>query len=184
MQEVSYHTKAIIGVDPGSPLYMALLSPAGKWVAHAGDDAVTVETMGKTGNCPKKLAEIAKKWVDEFGGNKRVEVCMEKVHPMPGEGVLSVAKFVGSMWLMRGIFAALEVPVTLVAPRTWKSVSNLSSAKGMSLARARNLFPDRAWRLKLAQDHNYAEAALLAHYLRNQRIIAMKERGKVTKKKF
>ena len=33
--------KGYIGIDPGSPISMALISPSGKWIAMAGDELVS-----------------------------------------------------------------------------------------------------------------------------------------------
>lgn len=159
-------TKTVIGVDPGSPLALAMVNASGRWVAHASEEAVAKKNGTKWDNEPDRVYAIFKKWIAVSGGPQCVEVVIEKVNPMPGEGLLSSAKFIGSVWLVRGVCASFGIKPYFVSPKVWKRMLHLSKDKKKSVAMAKYLFPDRNWRLQYDKDHNYAEAALLAYYRR------------------
>lgn len=154
----------VIGIDPGSPLTMAMVSPAGKWVAHAGGPIVANKAKVGWLNCDHKVTALLRKWVDHAGKHNDVVAVIENVGPMPGEGIVSACKFAGSIWLVKGILRAWDVPYTMTTPQEWKRGLKLTRDKGGSVDLARKLFPDKAWRVKHKKDHDFAEAALLAHY--------------------
>ncbi len=158
-------TKAFIGYDPGSPATMALISPSGNWVAYIGEDRVAAKTP-KSGwqNVPEAINHYIEKWQSSFRGDVEIQLVVENVGPMPGEGIVSACKFAGSIWLIRGICAAKGIKYHMVAPSTWKRHFKLSSDKELSRALAMQMFPKRIHRLKYKKDHNYAEAALLGRY--------------------
>lgn len=153
----------VIGIDPGSPLTMVMLNPEGQWVAHAGGPVVA--TKAKVGwlNCDTKVTGLLRKWDEHTRGVGLVAV-VENVGPMPGEGIVSACKFAGSIWLVKGILTALDIPYTMTTPQEWKRGLKLTRDKGASVELARTLFPDKAWRVQHKKDHDFAEAALLAHY--------------------
>lgn len=136
-----------------------------QWVAHAGPENVGQKGEHGFDNDPVKVAHVLKEWTilaRKF--DYEVVACVEKIAPRQGEGMRSAAKFAGSMWLVQGILAALDVPCTMVTPSVWKRKMRLRADKGQSLAMARALFPKRAWAIKHKKDHNYAEAVLIAEY--------------------
>lgn len=151
-----------IGIDPGSPLTMALVSPSGRWLAHAGEGTVSIPAKVGVANSPRKVVDLVRSWTET--AKFPVKMVIENVGPMPGEGIVSASKFVGSIWLARTVAAALDMEVLMVVPQKWKKHFGLSSKKGESLVVARQLFPNRADRLKFEKDHDYAEAALMARY--------------------
>lgn len=157
--------KYVIGIDPGSPVFMAMIGHNGRWIAHAGDKLVSNKAKRGVLNDPDKVVKLVKDWI-AFAEKRGGEVCgvVENVGPMPGEGIVSASKFVGSVWMARSIFSALNISNTMVTPQVWKRYYKLPRDKGASVKLAMALFPYRAWRLKYKKDHNYAEAALLARY--------------------
>lgn len=157
--------KYTIGVDPGSPLTMTMLNPAGMWVAHAGGDVVANKAKVGWLNCDRKVTGLLRQWQRHANkGGVGVAAVIENVGPMPGEGIVSACKFAGSIWLVKGILTALDIPYTMTTPQEWKRGLKLTRDKGASVDLARTLFPDKAWRVKRKKDHDFAEAALLAHY--------------------
>lgn len=174
MVEVTRTTKSVIGVDPGCPLFLAMLSPIGKWVAHAGEEATATKDGSKWVNDPEKLLGILRKWVAHAGGPHKVVMVIERITLRPGQDLVSGAKFIGSYYSAITAAEALGIKVVSVHPRTWKTILGLSSVKRKSISRAYWLFPERRSRLKLESDHNYAEAALLAYYYREQLLKNMK----------
>lgn len=158
----------IIGIDPGSPITMALLSPSGGWIAHAFENTVADKVKVGWANSPSKTFKVLTEWQEfaqKYGGTA-VGV-IENVGPRPGEGILSAAKFAGSVWMTRSLLTAMGIPYVMVAPKKWKRALKLDKDKDKSVKLARELFPARAWRLEHKKDHDLAEAALLAWYYRS-----------------
>ena len=92
---------------------------------------------------------------------------IEKVHPMPKEGVSGVWRFSAAYTTARVCVMLLKIPLTLVSPAMWKNRMGLKGGKeGKEQARslAIQTFPDNHDRLKRKKDHGRAEAALLAVY--------------------
>jgi crossover junction endodeoxyribonuclease RuvC len=92
---------------------------------------------------------------------------IEKVHPMPKEGVSGVWRFSAAYTTARVVVMLLGIPLTLVSPALWKNRMNLKGGKE-GKEQARNLaiqtFPDSHAQLNRKKDHGRAEAALLAVY--------------------
>ena len=155
----------IIGLDPGSPITMGMISPDCDWIAHAQPQMKGVAT--KT-NDPKLFIEVLRKWRAHANKqNKPLLACVETAHPRPREGVTSVGKYIGSYWMIRTGLAALSIPYMTASPRVWKHKLGLDDDKLKSIRLAKRVFHGkRAWRLKHQKDHDYAEAALLAYYMR------------------
>lgn len=162
--------RAVIGVDPGAPLALALVSADGALLSVADYDTIAVcSDKGKTwANVPSLIAPIMLDWIKAAAAlDNDVVMVIENVAPRPGEGLVSACKFVGSAWLMRGVASALCIDVQLVAPATWKRHMGLQGGvenKSLSRLKAMDLWPDKAPWFKRAKDHNRAEAALLAQW--------------------
>lgn len=155
----------VIGIDPGSPLTMAMVDHDGSWIAHAGGPVVANKAKVGWLNCDVKVTGLLRKWqAAALMRAYKVEAVIENVGPRTGEGLLSACKFAGSIWLVKGILTALEIPYTMTTPQEWKRGLKLTRDKGQSVELARTLFPDKAWRVKHKKDHDFAEAVLLAHY--------------------
>jgi hypothetical protein len=92
---------------------------------------------------------------------------LEKVHPMPKEGVSGVWRFSAAYTTARVVVMLCQIPLHLVSPAMWKFRMNLKGGKE-GKEQARNLailtFPDSAAQLNRKKDHGRAEAALLAVY--------------------
>lgn len=153
-----------IGFDPGCPATMGLINPNGKWVAYIGDEKVAARKNNQWTNVPEAFVHFLKKWDTQT--KYPLKMVIENVGPMPGEGIVSASKFVGSIWMARTACIALGIPYKMVTPTTWKRDLKIpvGSDKEASRVMAQQLFPDRIERLKYKKDHNYAEAALLGYY--------------------
>ncbi len=96
---------------------------------------------------------------------------VERVGSMPGMGNVSAFSFGFGFGVWIGILAALEIPYTLVSPVTWKRAMCPNEAKNKDASRvvARRLWPVQTEEyLSRKKDHNRADAALLAEYLRRK----------------
>ena len=103
-----------VGIDPGLRGAIAALDTAGGivglWpmpVAGGEVHAAGLADLLRSLRCLDNHQDIG-------------HVCLEKVGAMPKQGVASTFRF-GTGWgMVRGVCAALSVPVTLVPPTVWK----------------------------------------------------------------
>jgi hypothetical protein len=92
---------------------------------------------------------------------------IERVHPMPKEGVSSVWRFSAAYTTARVVVMLLQIPLILVSPATWKSRMNVKGGKeGKEQCReyAIRTFPTQQALFARKKDHGRAEAAMLAIY--------------------
>ena len=159
----------VIACDPGAPLCLALVSASGKLVAIAEKDEVATNFKKSSwqNNAPLIVHKM-KKWI---GWSKLpVRGVIELVGPHPGEGLVSACRFVGSYYMMLGIFAALDIKVEQVTPQKWKKDLGLRftaerNLKEASRAMAIQEFPDKIDLFKYKKSHDRAEAGLLGLWL-------------------
>ncbi len=92
-----------------------------------------------------------------------VEVLLERVSAMPGQGSSSVFSFGDTYGCCRSVIALCGLPLFLVTPATWKKHFGLGREKEEARALAIRLFPEAPLHLKKHADR--AEALLMARYL-------------------
>lgn len=103
-----------VGIDPGLRGGLAALNPAGAvvglWpmpVAGGEVHAAGLADLLRSLRCLDSHQDVGR-------------VCLEKVSAMPKQGVSSTFRF-GTGWgMVRGVCAALAIPVVLVPPTVWK----------------------------------------------------------------
>jgi len=105
-------SKIYIGIDPGKSGGLAMITPEEIHVTAmilSGKDvdagAIAAWIRGKTGF----------PWND-------VIACIEKVHSMPKQGVVSSFKFGFVTGVMHGIIRTLGIPLHMATPQAWKKV--------------------------------------------------------------
>ena len=97
--------------------------------------------------------------------NKDVRVVIEHVSAMPGQGVTSMFNFGQSFGILKGICAAMQLPMYFVRPAKWKKYFNLiNSEKDASRTKAIEIFPYFSSNLSKKKDSNKADAILIASY--------------------
>ena len=141
-------TICICAIDPGLTGAVAFYFPE--------QDAISVYDMPVVDKDvdAASLAEMLRRLKPDFA-------VVEKVSSRPGEGVSSAFKF-GSGWgIVRGVIAALGVPMRLVTPQRWKKSMGLDADKEKSRAMALRKWPSRSELFARKKDHGRAEAALL-----------------------
>ena len=75
-------------------------------------------------------------------GKDNLKVVVEQVSAMPGQGVTSMFNFGQSFGILKGICAAMQLPIYFVRPAKWKKYFNLINAeKDASRTRAIEIFP-------------------------------------------
>ena len=134
-----------IGIDPGKTGAVAILDDKGNYI--------NVLDFGQEG---LMSALIGYAPVVKFA-------YLEKVHSMPGQGVVSTFSFGENFGWWQGVLGSLCIPYTTIRPQDWMkkySLQKSSSSDKPGLEVARKLFPEAPLRLK--KHHNRADALLIA----------------------
>ncbi len=153
----------IIGIDPGISGSICFLKD-GKIL-----DVIEMPTMNegkknkKQVNGSQIFNEISKRINSEEKNSVRVVI--EQVSAMPGQGVTSMFNFGQSFGILKGICAAMQIPMYFVRPAKWKKYFNLiNSEKDASRTRAIEIFPYFSSQLSKKKDANKADAILIASF--------------------
>ena len=97
---------------------------------------------------------------------KDIKVVIEQVSAMPGQGVTSMFNFGQSFGVLKGICAAMQLPMYFVRPAKWKKYFNLiNSEKDASRTKAIQIFPYISEKLSKKKDGNKADAILIASFI-------------------
>lgn len=122
-------TTAIIAIDPGLAGGVAVL--------HR-DQTITAQPMPLAGKeldlitLATLVREVHPDWL-----------VIERVGPMPKQGVVSTFKFGSGYGSLLGIAAALQIPTELVTPQRWKGrvLHGTAKDKDAAIAYCRRVFP-------------------------------------------
>ena len=96
---------------------------------------------------------------------KDIKVVIEQVAAMPGQGVTSMFNFGQSFGVLKGICAAMQMPMYFVRPAKWKKYINLiNSEKDASRTKAIEIFPHFSTQLSRKKDSNKADAILISSF--------------------
>jgi len=180
----------LCGIDPGLTGALALIreTAAGDAISFFDTPVLEIKTKQRTHRVID-IAEIANILMRELGRNAEAHVYIEKVsaapigmkgrgnqmcpvcHRTPQPGATSTFNFGMGFGMWQGVLAGLQLPVTLVHPRTWKSavMKDMGQEKGASIIRAKQLYPMASPSLNLVKHHGRADALLIAHWGRGQR---------------
>ena len=97
--------------------------------------------------------------------SENINVVVEQVSAMPGQGVTSMFNFGQSFGILKGMCSAMQLPMYFVRPAKWKKYFNLiNSEKDASRTRAIEIFPYFSSNLSKKKDSNKADAILIASY--------------------
>ena len=100
--------------------------------------------------------------------NEDTFVIVEQVSAMPGQGVTSMFNFGQTFGSIKGICAALGLPIFYVRPAKWKKHFELiNSSKDASRTKVIEMYPSISSRLTKKKDVNKADAILIARYFRD-----------------
>ncbi len=156
-----------LGIDPGLDGAVAAINARGKLIRI--DDAPTLTVKRGKGSKRVYLEGRMVAILQQYSAKEVSMVALENVHAMPGQGVTSMFSMGIGFGLWRGILAALGLPVTHVAPTSWKRDMGIPTGadKGASIVCALQLFPGADLRRK--KDHGRADALLIAEYARRHR---------------
>ena len=158
----------IIGIDPGITGAICFFEDGEL------KDVIDMPTMA-SGNKNKKqingsqiFNEISLRIQNHKSEN--INVVVEQVSAMPGQGVTSMFNFGQTFGSIKGICAALNLPIFYVRPTKWKKHFELiNSSKDASRTKDIEMYPSISDRLSRKKDVNKADAILIARYFRDCR---------------
>jgi len=151
----------IAGIDVGNTGAIAILDKKGNIVECVFMPVISYQKQGK-----KKKTEYDEPAIKNFLLKHKVKHCgIEKAQTMPGQGISSMGNYMMGYGILRGICTGIGVPYTLIHPKTWKKklMMDMGQAKGESIVRVKQLYPD--YNLPLKKDHGKADSILIAKYL-------------------
>ena len=151
----------IIGIDPGISGAISVIE--NKKILEVYDTPTMID--GKKNKRQINSAQVTNIIKERLNTEKEVIVVVEHVNAMPGQGVTSMFNFGQSFGVIKGICAALSVPIYFVRPTKWKKHFNLiKTNKDASRTKVIEAFPEISNKLHRKKDSNRADAILIALY--------------------
>lgn len=152
VEAYTYVKPRILGIDPGAHGALAFLHLDGS-IAEIEDMPVVSGSI-VNGSLLSRLIQ----------GYGPIHTCvLEQVGSRPGQSAPSMWKFAEGFGVIKGVLAALEVPLVQMTPNMWKTRARLGKDKELSRQRALETWPTWADSFKLKKHEGRAEACLLAH---------------------
>ena len=151
----------IFGIDPGVSGAICVLKE-GKIL-----EVYEMPTMidGKKNKRQVNGAEVTNIFLKELHNEDKAKVVVEHVTAMPGQGVTSMFNFGQSFGVLKGICAALKLPIYFVRPVKWKKHFNLiKTNKDASRTKVIEIFPYISSKIPRKKDSNKADSILIAKY--------------------
>ena len=156
----------IIGIDPGLSGAIAILE--NNKVLNLFDMPVMPE--GKKNKRQLNSALLVSLIKDNVNANEEVIVVVEQVNAMPGQGVTSMFNFGQTFGAIKGVCAALQLPIFFVRPSKWKKHFELiNSSKDSSRTKAIEMYPKLSNELAKKKDVNKSDAILIARFFSETR---------------
>ena len=151
----------IFGVDPGVSGAISVLE--NKKVIEIYD--MPTMNYGKKNKKQINGSQVTNIIKERLNGDKEIIVVVEHVNAMPGQGVTSMFNFGQSFGVIKGICAALSLPIHFVRPTKWKKHFNLiKTNKEASRTKVIEIYPEISNKLSRKKDSNKADAILIARY--------------------
>ena len=161
----------IIGIDPGLSGAIAVLKNNN--VLNIFD--IPVMSEGKKNKRQLNSALLVNLLKENINKEEEVAVVVEQVNAMPGQGVTSMFNFGQTFGALKGICAALELPIFFVRPSKWKKHFELiNSSKDASRTKAIEMYPKLSNQLSKKKDVNKSDAILIARFYSETRLIEEK----------
>ena len=157
----------IIGVDPGVSGGISILE--NKKVIEVYDMPTMIE--GKKNKRQVNGSQVTNIIKENVHANKETIVVVEHVNAMPGQGVTSMFNFGQSFGVIKGVCAALSLPIYFVRPTKWKKHFNLiKTNKEAGRTKAIQVYPEISGKLSRKKDSNKADAILIARYFNDTQL--------------
>ncbi len=158
----------IIGIDPGLSGAIAILE--NNKVLNIFD--IPVMSEGKKNKRQLNSALLVNLIKENINKEEEVAVIVEQVNAMPGQGVTSMFNFGQTFGALKGICAALELPIFFVRPSKWKKYFELiNSSKDASRTKVIEMYPKLSSQLSKKKDVNKSDAILIARFYSDTRLI-------------
>ena len=151
----------IIGIDPGLSGAIAILE--NNKVVGIYDMPVMAEgKKNKRQLNSSQLVNIIKENINE---DEATIVVVEQVNAMPGQGGTSMVNFGQTFGAIKGVCAALKLPIFFVRPSKWKKHFELiNSSKDASRTKVIEMYPTLSGQLAKKRDVNKSDAILIAKF--------------------
>ena len=158
----------IIGIDPGLSGAIAVMK--NNKVLKIFE--IPVMSEGKKNKRQLNSAQLAKLLKENIKNGEEVSVVVEQVNAMPGQGVTSMFNFGQTFGAIKGICAALSLPIFFVRPSKWKKHFELiNSSKDASRTKAIEMYPLLSSELSKKKDVNKSDAILIARFYSDTRLV-------------
>ena len=151
----------VVGIDPGLSGAIAILE--NNKVLNIFDMPVMAE--GKKNKRQLNSAQLVRIIKDSTKPDDEIAVVVEQVNAMPGQGVTSMFNFGQTFGAIKGVCAALELPIFFVRPSKWKKHFELiNSSKDSSRTKVIEMYPSLSSQLAKKKDVNKSDAILIARF--------------------
>ena len=151
----------VIGIDPGLSGAIAVIE--GNKVLNILDMPVMSE--GKKNKKQLNSAQLVNIIKQNVSNDEEVAVIVEQVNAMPGQGVTSMFNFGQTFGAIKGICAALNLPIFFVRPSKWKKHFGLiNSSKDASRTKTIEMYHLLSSQLSKKKDVNKSDAILIAKF--------------------
>ena len=157
----------IIGIDPGISGAISIIED--KKILEVYDTPTMID--GKKNKKQINGAQVTNIIKEILNSGKEVIAVVEHVNAMPGQGVTSMFNFGQSFGVIKGICAALSIPIYFVRPSKWKKHFNLiKTNKDASRTKVIEVYPEISSKLHRKKDSNRADAILIALYFNDTQL--------------
>ena len=157
----------VVGIDPGLSGAIAILE--NNKVLNIFDMPVMAE--GKKNKRQLNSAQLVSIIKDNTKPDAEIAVVVEQVNAMPGQGVTSMFNFGQTFGAIKGVCAALELPIFFVRPSKWKKHFELiNSSKDSSRTKVIEMYPSLSSQLAKKKDVNKSDAILIARFYTETRL--------------
>ena len=127
---------------------------------------------GKKNKRQLNSAQLVSLIKENINSDEDITVVIEQVNAMPGQGVTSMFNFGQTFGAIKGVCAALELPVFFERPSKWKKHFELiNSSKDSSRTKAIEMYPALSNQLAKKKDVNKSDAILIARFYSETRLL-------------
>ena len=157
----------IIGIDPGLSGAIAVLED----IKVLSLFEMPVMAEGKKNKRQLNSAQLVNIIKENTNDDEEIAVIVEQVNAMPGQGVTSMFNFGQTFGAIKGVCAALGLPIFFVRPSKWKKHFELiNSSKDASRTKVIEMYPSFSKQLAKKKDVNKSDAILIARFFAETRL--------------
>ena len=157
----------IIGIDPGLSGAIAVLED----IKVLSLFEMPIMAEGKKNKRQLNSAQLVNIIKENTTDDEEVAVIVEQVNAMPGQGVTSMFNFGQTFGAIKGVCAALGLPIFFVRPSKWKKHFELiNSSKDASRTKVIEMYPSFSKQLAKKKDVNKSDAILIARFFAETRL--------------